>query len=105
MAFLTGLISCFSILCSKGIFVLYGSQTGNAEFIATEVAGKIGGLGLNTTCLPLNKAKGIDLKDQAAFVLVGKTPINFQDLVSIMINIVELFWCFSVLYYWQRRCA
>lgn len=52
------------------IFILYGSQTGNAEFIAKELHGKCLENNLPAQCLRLNDVTSIILKDVAKIVLI-----------------------------------
>ena len=57
---------------AREIYVLYGSQTGNSEFIASTMAqSKIASLGIRVNCFPLNLAKGVDFKTKAVVVIIG----------------------------------
>ena len=52
------------------IFILYGSQTGNAEFIAKELHGKCQENEIPAQVMTLNDASSITLKDIAKVVLI-----------------------------------
>lgn len=56
-------------LCSH-IFVLYGSQTGNAEHIARELHEKLTEEGMPSVCNDLNSYKKIDMRPIARAVLI-----------------------------------
>jgi sulfite reductase alpha subunit-like flavoprotein len=59
------------------IYVLYGSQTGNSEFIAKEFHSKLQENNIISICLTLNESKKIALKDVAkAVVIVCSTTGN-----------------------------
>jgi menaquinone-dependent protoporphyrinogen IX oxidase len=86
------LIKTTYILCSnvRTIFVLYGSQTGNSEFIANDLAAKFtdtftstkdpsaGELNIEVRCCTLNTAKKTDLKAEAAAVVIGASLRAFN---------------------------
>jgi sulfite reductase alpha subunit-like flavoprotein len=55
----------------KEFYILYGSQTGNAESIAKELHARLVDMGLPATCGTCNEAKGVDLKEMAAAVIIG----------------------------------
>jgi sulfite reductase alpha subunit-like flavoprotein len=56
----------------KEFYILYGSQTGNAESIAKELHAKLVARGLSATCCTCNDAKAVDLKETAAAVVIGE---------------------------------
>ncbi len=55
---------------SKLSYILYGSQTGNAESIARDLHEKCMNLGIPSVCCTLNEAKNIDLKNESNFVVI-----------------------------------
>lgn len=72
----------FDSLCPRTVFVLYGSQTGNSEFIASDLAAKISAafgaqdasaelLDIQVRCSTLNNVKKTDMKAEAAAVVIG----------------------------------
>ena len=63
------LLSLNSFCCRK-VYVLYGSQTGNAESIAKELSENLGRELISNELLALNKAKGRKLQDDCLLFLV-----------------------------------
>lgn len=63
------LIFCASHI-NREIYVLYGSQTGNAESLAVELSEKLAEAKISSKCMPLNGAKKIELKTVASFLIV-----------------------------------
>ena len=57
------------------MYVLYGSQTGNAEYIAKDLHEKLEDSKIQSECLQLNKVKNVDLKKVASLLVVGNTNI------------------------------
>ena len=56
---------------SKPVYVLYGSQTGNAESIATAFSSTLlDEHGIKTVCEPLNAMKKVALQDLCSCVLI-----------------------------------
>lgn len=53
----------------KSVYILYGSQTGNAEAIAEDLHTKCVEQGINTICMTLNQANNLDLKEKAKFIV------------------------------------
>ena len=73
-------------MINREVYVLYGSQTGNAESIAKDLADKLTCEGIATKCMELNQAKGCALKEQALCLLVvcsttgnGDAPENTNE--------------------------
>ena len=59
------------------VYILYGSQTGNAESVAKDVAEKFTRDGIQNICTDLNSAKAINLKELAlCLVIVCSTTGN-----------------------------
>lgn len=59
------------------VHVLYGSQTGNAESVAKDLAEKLKREGINNFCSDLNTAKALNLKEVAlCLVIVCSTTGN-----------------------------
>ena len=54
----------------REIYVLYGSQTGNAESLAVELSEKLAEAKIGSKCMALNGAKKLDLKTVASFLIV-----------------------------------
>lgn len=54
----------------REIYVLYGSQTGNAESLAVEFSEKLNENDISNKCMTLNDAKKINLKDVATFLVI-----------------------------------
>lgn len=54
----------------REIYVLYGSQTGNAESLAMELSEKLNENTMSNKCMKLNDAKKINLKEVASFLIV-----------------------------------
>jgi sulfite reductase (NADPH) flavoprotein alpha-component len=54
----------------KPIYILYGSQTGNAESLAAELSDKLNEEGILNICSKLNEAKGVSLKTEASFAVI-----------------------------------
>lgn len=68
---------------NRTVFVLYGSQTGNAESIAKDVSEKLNMSDVENKCFDLNSAKAVNLKQEASCLLIvcsttgnGDTPEN-----------------------------
>lgn len=49
---------------------MYGSQTGNAESLAQDLADRLNEVGVASQCMTLNAAKKIQLKGTAALLVV-----------------------------------
>lgn len=69
----------------KAVYVLYGSQTGNAEFIAKDVHDRLQDLHIASQCSQLNKVKGVDLREAASMLVIvcsttgnGDAPENCE---------------------------
>ena len=61
----------------SSIYVLYGSQTGNSEFIAKDIDCKLQELGIPSLCQTLNSIKKIDIREKAlALVVLCSTTGN-----------------------------
>ena len=67
------------------MYVLYGSQTGNSEHIAKNIYDKLCEIGIDSKLFPLNAAKKIELKKEAAAILLicsttgnGDAPENAE---------------------------
>ena len=61
----------------KEIYILYGSQTGNSEYIAKDVYQQCLTADVRCQCLPLNSVKGLDLREMAlGLVVVCSTTGN-----------------------------
>ena len=54
----------------REFYVLYGSQTGNAESVAKDFSSKLSSKGINNKCLTLNAAKKLLIKDLAKCLIV-----------------------------------
>lgn len=59
------------IVMQKDYYVLYGSQTGNAEHISREIHNKLIELGINSKLSTCNGVKKVDLKELAHAVIIG----------------------------------
>lgn len=67
----------FYYYMNREVYFLYGSQTGNSEFIAKDIFKTCSDAGWNGQCLPLNNVKKIDLKPMAkAMIIVCSTTGN-----------------------------
>ena len=55
---------------SKELFILYGSQTGNSEFIAKELHAKCVESQIPSVCRTLNEVKSLVLKELACAVVI-----------------------------------
>jgi sulfite reductase alpha subunit-like flavoprotein len=51
--------------------VLYGSQTGNAESICTELAQFLAQAGIENKCMKLNDAKKLPLRELASCLVIA----------------------------------
>jgi sulfite reductase alpha subunit-like flavoprotein len=54
----------------REVYVLYGSQTGNAESLAVELAGRLSEQGISSKCESLNTVKKLPLKDLASLLII-----------------------------------
>jgi len=54
----------------KAVYVLYGSQTGNAECISKDVEAKLTEMEIPCICMTLNAAKKVSIKEEARFAVV-----------------------------------
>lgn len=68
------------------MYVLYGSQTGNAEMIAQDYHEQLKGVGIPSHCAALNTVKKVPLQDKASAVLIccsttgnGDAPENAEN--------------------------
>jgi len=52
--------------------ILYGSQTGNAEFIAKDLHEKLNSLGINSMCATMNTMKKVQYQEKCLAVIFGK---------------------------------
>ncbi len=67
----------FIFIISKSVYVIYGSQTGNAESLAKDFASKLLDDGLPVVCEKLNDVKKFPFKEKAiCIVLVCSTTGN-----------------------------
>jgi methionine synthase reductase len=57
-------------MSKQEIYILYGSQTGNAEFIAKDLHEKCQEKEIKSICTTLNDAKKINLKEVAKAVII-----------------------------------
>mmetsp|Transcript_10156 Transcript_10156/g.16963 ORF Transcript_10156/g.16963 Transcript_10156/m.16963 type:complete len:804 (-) Transcript_10156:294-2705(-) len=69
----------------KEIYVLYGSQTGNAESLAEDFSASLSEEGIDNKCMNLNAAKKIPLKEVATLLIIicsttgnGDAPENAE---------------------------
>lgn len=67
----------------RDIYILYGSQTGNSEYIAKDLFKKCQNLGISSICQTLNSVKKVDLKSVAKVIIIvcsttgnGDSPEN-----------------------------
>lgn len=67
--FIWVLVLNFDFHC-RNIYILYGSQTGNAESLAVELSEKLLEADIKSQCLALNAVKKVDLKTVASFLVV-----------------------------------
>jgi len=70
---------------SRTIYLLYGSQTGNAESIAQDLSDKFRRGGFDNQCLALNEAKKLPMKELASCLIIicsttgnGDAPENCE---------------------------
>ena len=70
----------------KKVYVLYGSQTGNAEMIAQNFHEQLKNLSIPTHVAPLNSVKKVPLQDKASAIVVccsttgnGDAPENAEN--------------------------
>jgi sulfite reductase alpha subunit-like flavoprotein len=54
----------------RKVYVLFGSQTGNAESIAKELAQRLSEESIPVECITLNAIKGAKFKDECLFLTV-----------------------------------
>ena len=73
-------------MTEKKVYVLYGSQTGNAEMIAQDYHEQLKGVGIPSHCAALNTVKKVPLQDKASAVLIccsttgnGDAPENAEN--------------------------
>lgn len=50
--------------------MLYGSQTGNAESLATDLSERLNERGVSNQCMNLNEAKTLSLKDSRSLLII-----------------------------------
>ena len=97
----------------REIYILYGSQTGNAESLAVDLGERLTERGIANTCMPLNGAKKLPLKDLASMLIIlcattgnGDAPenadgwwrtIKLRSAVSFSIPYSEPITCVQVL--------
>jgi sulfite reductase alpha subunit-like flavoprotein len=58
-----------SFLCRK-VYILFGSQTGNAESIAKELSDKLEEESIPVKCASLNAVKGQKLQEECSFLTI-----------------------------------
>ena len=56
---------------SRPVLVLFGSQTGNSESIATDIQEKLAALNVPSRCSSLNEVAKITMKEDARAVIIG----------------------------------
>ena len=73
-------------MTEKKVYVLYGSQTGNAEMIAQDYHEQLKDVGIPSHCAALNTVKKVPLQDKASAVLIccsttgnGDAPENAEN--------------------------
>mmetsp|Transcript_15661 Transcript_15661/g.14176 ORF Transcript_15661/g.14176 Transcript_15661/m.14176 type:complete len:718 (-) Transcript_15661:928-3081(-) len=54
----------------KRIYIVYGSQTGNSEYIAKDLSSKLNDLNIVNTCGILNTIKKVDLRNSAKLLII-----------------------------------
>ena len=54
----------------KKVYILYGSETGNSEDIASDIHEKCVQCGIESVCQSLNSVKNVDLRDTALFIVL-----------------------------------
>jgi sulfite reductase alpha subunit-like flavoprotein len=74
------------MLTYRAVYVLYGSQTGNAESIAKDISEKLNSENVPALCSDLNAVKGKALKELAFCMIIvcattgnGDAPENAND--------------------------
>lgn len=58
------------LLHGRQVFILYGSQTGNAESLAQDLSDRLAEIGVASQCMTLNAAKKAELKALAALLVI-----------------------------------
>ena len=62
--------SFFILYIYREFYILYGSQTGNAESVAKDFSSKLTSKGIDNKCLTLNAAKKLSIKQLAKCLIV-----------------------------------